>query len=200
MAGKINMKKEAERSLLKKTWNFLWNSDSFLSWIIDLALIYLFVKFIFFPLLTLIFATPLPSVIVQTSSMTHNNLDFNSWWQDFGEWYLKNSIVWEDAEKWHYSNGLDKGDIVILKGERDKDYDLEVGDIIVFDAHPNQAIPIIHRVVVINPDGSVGTKGDNNMDQHSWEKNLPASKILGKAIFRIPKLGWIKLGIVELFQ
>jgi hypothetical protein len=46
----------------------------------------------------------------------------------------------------------------------------------------------------------ISTKGDNNQGQLSVEKNIINQQIVGRAVFRIPKLGWGKLIFVEIFK
>jgi signal peptidase len=76
---------------------------------------------------------------------------------------------------------------------------LEVGNIIIFNS--NTAHPIIHRIInvsQINGQTVFATKGDNNPDQLYLEKQIPKDAIIGKAIFRVPKLGWLKLFFVTI--
>jgi len=67
-----------------------------------------------------------------------------------------------------------------------------MGDIIIFDS--SFQYPLIHRVVNKEP---YGTKGDNNVGQLSAEKEIVNEQILGKAVVRIPLLGWFKLIFFE---
>ena len=87
-----------------------------------------------------------------------------------------------------------KGDILVLQGVSSEE--LEVGDIIVFSS-TNQDVPIVHRIVEINPDNTFQTKGDANAKQLSFEKRIEPSQIHGKEVLIIPYLGWIKIGITE---
>lgn len=191
----LPVKKSKSKSTIRKIWDFLWNSNSIWSWIADLILLYVIVKFIFFPTLGLILSTSMPSLIVESESMVHQG-DFDEWWQDYGWWYIENNITKAEVEKWHYKNGIDKGDIVILKGERSSKYNLNIGDIIIFDA--KQRLPIIHRVIY--NETTISTKGDNNQGQLAVEKSISQQQIIGRVIFRIPKLGWAKLIFVEIFK
>ena len=50
----------------KKAWNWIWNSDSIWSWIVALIVIFIIIKFIFFPTLSLIFGTSLPLAGVES--------------------------------------------------------------------------------------------------------------------------------------
>ncbi len=186
----INKKRQRKEGLLWRIWDFLWNSNSIWSWIADMVLLYVFVKIVFFPVAGLIAGTSLPSVIVESESMVHKG-NFDSWWQSFGGWYTEHNFTKTEVSSWSFRNGIDKGDIIVLRGV--KKSDLGIGDIIVFDAH--QERPIIHRLIRL--DGGISTKGDNNADQLSVEKGIPEDKIIGKAVFRIPKAGWVKLIFVE---
>ena len=152
------------KRLWKKTWYFIWESDSIWSWIIDLILIFIIVKFIFFPVMGLILATPLPFVIVESNSMHHDG-NFDEWYSKFDSWYENNEITKEEILEWPYNNGLDKGDIIIVLGKNPSEY--EVGDIIIFKTKV-QTIPIIHRLVDIEQEENeflFSTKGDNNQAQ-----------------------------------
>jgi len=196
-----------EKNIFSRIWHFLWKEDSFLSWIVSLALAFIIVKFIFFPLLSLVFATSLPLVVVESSSMHHpgsfvGNVmslqdNFQLWWQEKGSWYTGRGITEQETENWPLKTGLEIGDIVLVTGHGKP----EIGDIIIFNA--NQAHPIIHRIVNIeNISGQTyySTKGDNNEGQLISEKEIPSNALIGKAVLRIPKLGWLKLGFVKLFQ
>lgn len=187
----IIKKRGNEKNIFKRIWRFVWDSDSIWSWIIDLVLLYVLVKFVFFPVMSLATGASLPSVIVESDSMHHIG-NFDMWWNNFGRWYEKNSISKQEIGKWPFLGGINKGDIIIVVG-RNKE-DIKVGDVIIFDA--GQAKPIIHRVIKISD--AVSTKGDNNIDQLSVEKSVPYNRIIGKAVFRIPKAGWAKLFFVEI--
>lgn len=191
----LPVKKYKSKSTLRRIWDFLWNSNSIWSWIADLILLYVIVKFIFFPILGLIFSTSMPSLIVESESMIHQG-NFDSWWENYGWWYVEYNITKADVEKWSYNNGIEKGDIVILKGERSGKYNLNIGEVIIFDA--NQRLPIIHRVIY--NETTISTKGDNNQGQLAVEKSISQQQIIGRVIFRIPKLGWAKLIFVEIFK
>lgn len=201
------MKAEDIKENIKKFFRWLWKSDSWLSWLISLVLAFIIVKFIFFPLLSLVLATSLPLVVVESGSMHHpggfigNTLSlqgsFDTWWQLNKNWYEQRNITKKEAEKWNLRTGMEKGDIIIVSGHGKP----KIGDIIIFNA--NQAHPIIHRVInktTINGQVVYSTKGDNNPDQLYIEKQIPEDAIVGRAIFRIPKLGWIKLFFVEIIN
>ena len=85
-----------------------------------------------------------------------------------------------------------KGDILILQGTGSYD----IGDIIVFSPGENR-IPVVHRIVAINTDGSYQTKGDANNSQLPFEKQIEENQVHGKVILIVPYLGWVKIGITE---
>lgn len=202
---KIKVEKEKtskSQNPVVRFWDWLWHSDSILSWVVALALAFITVKYIFFPILSLITGTQLPLVVVESSSMEHpgsfvgnvigleNNVKV--WWEEKGSWYEERDISIGEAESWPLRTGFDKGDIMIVYGR----FEPKVGDVIIFNA--NTQHPIIHRIINIKPDGTLETKGDNNNAQLPIEKNISENSIIGKAVFRIPKLGWLKLIFVEL--
>ena len=181
---------------LKDGWDFLWNSDSISSWIALLLICFVLVRFIIFPILGLILGgTQLPLVVVESSSMEHNG-DFDKWWSEKGSWYEQKNFTKEEVKEWSFNNGLDKGDIVLSR--KLKEYaNYNVGDVIIFKT-PSQKTPIIHRVIGKEQNFYVvKTKGDNNKEQNFYENDVKEDYILAKAIFRVPKLGWIKLVFVE---
>ena len=56
---------------VRKAWRWIWDSDSILSWIVALFLMFIIVKFIFFPGMSLLMGTSLPLAGVESSSMDH---------------------------------------------------------------------------------------------------------------------------------
>lgn len=86
-----------------------------------------------------------------------------------------------------------RGDMIIVYGDKD----VKTGDIVVFDS-PDGKYPIIHRVIEINNAGVI-TKGDNNSisDEGRWG-TISFDKIYGKAVLKIPLLGWVKILFVDL--
>src|SRR3989338_1208402 len=112
----------------KKVWHFIWYDDSFLSWIINVIIAFILVKFIVYPGLGLVFGTEFPLVAVVSCSMEHD-MEFNSWWKDNQDLYQSYNISKEQFENFKFKNGINQGDIMVLK-KADK---LNVGDVIVFD-------------------------------------------------------------------
>lgn len=185
------------KSIWKKFWFILWKDDSFKGWIFSILFIFVFIKFLFFPILSLATGTSLPLAIVESCSMYHQgNLfsNFDNWFDNHEEKYSELTINQLDFQEFKLKNGFNKGDILFITGANPKN--LEVGDIIIFSA--NQATPIIHRIINIqelsNGERTFSTIGDNNNGQLSFETNIPENRILGKASFKLaPYAGWIKL-------
>jgi signal peptidase I len=176
---------------LKKFWNFVWHDDSLLSLALSAILIIIFGKFILYPILGIIFGTALPIVAVVSDSMEHN-VDFETWWSDNSEYYEEIGIEKLEFESYILRNGFNKGDVIILKGINLED--INRGDIIVFQSRGHE--PIIHRVIELSGN-SIGTKGDNNPRQLIFEKNIYDDEIIGKTIFKIPLLGWVKVVFMQ---
>ena len=56
---------------LKKTWNFFWHDDSLGSWMANIVVAFLVIKFILYPLLGVVLGTSFPIVAVVSESMEH---------------------------------------------------------------------------------------------------------------------------------
>ena len=188
----------------KKGWNkfldIVWRDDSFKGWLISIIFIFLVIKFLFFPFLSLVTGTQLPLAIVESCSMHHDgNLfsDYDDWWKNQESKYSNFNLNKDDFEDFRFKKGFTKGDILFIVGANtDK---LELGDIVIFDT--GHGTPVIHRIVNIyekNGEKFFSTMGDNNNGQLSFEKEISEDKIIGKAGLRIfPYLGWIKLIFYE---
>ncbi|MEK6901409.1 MAG: hypothetical protein AABX37_03645, partial [Nanoarchaeota archaeon] len=161
----------------KKAWHFFWHEDSVASWIVNLIIAFVVIKFLVYPGLGLLFGTSFPIVAVISESMEHglsNNLicgqqfeemkeSFDNYWDLCGYWYEGKGITKEQFQTFPFQNGFNKGDVIIL-WRADKS-NLEKGDILVFQADRPQ--PIIHRIAGITLDNEkvyYQTKGDHNRD------------------------------------
>lgn len=218
------------RKAWKKTWYFIWESDSVMSWIVNIILAFVLIKFLVYPGLGLVMDTSHPIVAVVSGSMEHkavhpckissssgcikkdseyyqicgkrfdkkqeNGFDF--FWENCGDWYEKNTDISKtDFSKFRFKNGFNTGDIMVLKGVEASD--IVVGDTIVYISR-GASYPIIHRVIDIeekNRGYMFTTKGDHNSD---GDASIDDSKIIGKAVSRVPLLGWIKIGAVKLWR
>ena len=177
------------KSKLKKFWKFL-KEDTWQSWIVSIILIIIFIKLIFFPVLSLFTGSTLPLVVVESCSMYHES-SFGDWWDRNKAWYESKNITEDNFKSFSFKNGLNKGDIIFVTAK--KDY--KIGDVIIFTAQTKH--PLIHRIVTLS---QIETKGDHNTNQLEIEKNIKKESILGKATLKIPLLGWIKLIFFEPFK
>jgi len=233
------MKKKEDNITFKKIWYFIWEDNSIWSWLVNIILAFVLIKFIVYPGLGFILNTSHPVVAVVSSSMEHKSVShclildntfnknlkycseyeytmcgntydedkifkFDDYWNECGEWYGKNAnLDKKDFSEFTLKNGFNKGDIMVLAG---KDASaIEVGDVIVFRS--SRQDPIIHRVVNKFQDNNritFQTKGDNNNVSINTaglnEMSIEEDAIIGKAVFRIPLLGYIKIWFVELLR
>ncbi len=191
------MKKKNIKKILKKTWHFIWEDDSLLSWIVNIILAFILIKFIVYPGLGFILTTSHPVVAVVSGSMEHNG-NFDNWWQSHEKYYKELDISKEDFIKYSFKNGFNKGDIMVLKGVSPEK--LEIGNVIVYTIGGKD--PIIHRVVKkwYNDSYYFQTKGDNVAIVQRFEQEINEKQVIGKALFRIPYLGYIKIWFVELLK
>lgn len=196
------MDKKEVKKILNGIWYFIWEDNSIWSWIANVVLAFILIKFIVYPGLGLILITSHPIVAVVSESMEHNMI-FNQWWDKNGKWYLENSIEENEFLQFSMKNGFNKGDIIVLIGKKPKD--INVGDIIVFKNY--RPDPIIHRVVKKwqnNSNYFFQTKGDNNKDviknKALDETNIHQDSVIGKAVIKIPFLGYIKIWFVEILK
>jgi signal peptidase I len=195
------------KSLAKKLWWFIWEDDSIWSWMVNFILAFVLIKFLVYPGLGAILGTGYPVVAVVSGSMEHDG-GFDEWWLSEArclskectqrDWYALKGITEDDFEAYSFTHGFNKGDIMVLQGLEPQN--IKIGDVLVF-VDQGSADPIIHRVVVINGDGENGfvytTKGDHNVDSGDIDENIQDEAVIGKAIFRIPFLGWVKIVFIS---
>ena len=188
------------KDLWKKFWFLLWKDDSLKGWIFSIIIIFVFIKFIFFPSLSFLTGTSLPLAIVESCSMYHQgNLfsNYDEWFDSHSTKYSKFEIEKQEFKNFIFKNGFNKGDVLFIVGTNTEK--LKVGDVVIFNAGTNN--PVIHRIIEIeNQNGNFvfSTIGDNNNGQLNFEKNIPEDRIIGKAVFKIlPYVGWIKLAFFE---
>jgi len=187
----------------KKVWRFIWEDDSIWSWLVNIVLAFVLIKFIVYPGLGLILGTNYPIVAVVSSSMEHNGMNVDEWWEKNKEVYVEKGITKEEFLGFPLKNGFYKGDIMILAGKNPEA--LNVGDVIVFKS--NKPDPIIHRIVKKweeNGEYYFMTKGDNNKNSIKSslvdETKISEDMLLGKAVLKIPLLGYIKIIFVDILK
>ena len=174
------------KEALKKFWNFL-REDSWQSLIVSLIIAFVLIKFVFFPVLSFLTGSALPLVIVESCSMYHDDglekVLENEIYADYG-------LEFEDARGWDFQDGLSKGDVIFVASAKNA----KVGDVVIFEGGARH--PIIHRVIESN-DARITTKGDHNRGILPTEKDIDKDKLIGKAVFKIPVVGWVKLIFFE---
>jgi signal peptidase I len=200
---------------LKQFWNFIWNEDSVWSWMVNILLAFIIIKFLIYPGIGLILGTNLPVVAVISESMQHDG-QFDKWWASPAtceytinstttytnctqeRWYADKGITKEEFLQYNLHNGFNKGDIIVLKGVTFEN--LKVGDILVYQS--KLSYPVIHRVVVKND--LIETKGDHNyrqiIDARLNEKYIMKDQIIGKAWIKVPYLGYVKIIFAQAVQ
>ena len=194
----MNLKKEIKK-IYNQSYYLLFKDDTWKGWVFSIIFIFIFIKFIFFPTLSLITGTQIPLAIVESCSMYHKGdllSNYDDWWKEHEQKYLEFDITKKEFQEYHFTNGFNKGDILFITGAKPEK--LEVGDIIIFNGNGR---PIIHRIIKIKEkDGeyTFSTIGDNNNGQLTIEKDIKSEQLIGKATFKIaPLLGWTKLIFYE---
>ena len=141
-------------------------------------------------------------------------LSFDEYWSLCGSWYEAEGIAKGAFADFPFSRGFDTGDIMILRRAEN----IQIGDVIVFEGRMPE--PIIHRVIDIRRTdrGLVySTKGDHNAGQIvSYqnvglgegtisvaiidERSINEAQVVGKAVGRIPWLGYPKLWLTQVIS
>ena len=207
-------RKKDFKAKLKWLWWFIWESNSVWSWIVNIILAFVIIKFLVYPGLGFALQTTHPIVAVVSESMEHDG-DFDQWFNSEAlcnnqectqnKWYFDYDISKQEFKTFSFKNGFNKGDIMVLKGTKPEN--IEIGDVIVY--YGRLTDPIIHRIIKITQKDNTyyfQTKGDHNMNQDNIE--IPLDKTVGytkhqkvsKAVFRTPLLGYIKIGFVKLIS
>lgn len=232
---KKSVKSTSKSITWKKTWDFIWHSNSPWSWLINVLLAFLIIKFLIYPALGAVFGTDLPIVAVISNSMEHKfqdipiqangitvgyeykmcgklfqnkeYVDYDYWWSKCGDWYEERNISKDIFKEYSFSTGFNTGDLMIIVNSEFET--TQVGDVIVFyrQAEDRTTIPIIHRVVEKVDNKGLRyykTKGDNNADHGVFsnlnENFIASNTVAGKAVARIPWLGWVKIGFTNLIN
>jgi len=188
---------------LKKFWHFIWEEDSIWSWIANIIIAFVLIKYIIFPVLGFALGSEFPVVAVVSSSMEHDG-NFDQWWSSRAiceaectqeDFYKEYNITKEQFREFTFKNGFNKGDVMVLTSYKN----IDLGDTIVFISKDGR--PIIHRVISLDP---IQTKGDHNqaqiMNQILNEKNVSQYKLIGKASVKIPLLGYVKILFVDIMS
>ena len=176
--------------LAKKVWYFLWYEESIWSFIADAIIIILVGKFLIYPAIGMALGTQFPVVAVVSDSMTHYGQDFDTWWNNNNDWYVRSNITKTQFQTFYLKDGFNKGDILVIKGQES----YQIGDTVVYSV-AEKGDPIIHRVV--SDSEAIATKGDANPTQLDFETSISSRDIHGEAVFKIPWLGWVKIAFLR---
>lgn len=218
--------KKKPKTIFGKIWYFIWEDNSVWSWLVNIVLAYLLIKFVVYPGLGFVLDTSRPLVAVMSGSMEHKityddvtkrlemcgnvysektSVNFGYYWEQCGSWYENRGITKEDFRRFSLRNGFNKGDMMVLRGIKPEN--LKIGDIIVFETLMPE--PIIHRIInkTRTADGYIlQTKGDHNEKQiiramyEFDETNVTANKIIGKAVIKLPFFGYVKIWFTNLIN
>ncbi len=193
---------KAPVAVWRRVWHFIWHEDSLASWLVNIVLAFVIIKFLLYPGLGLVLGTQFPVVAVVSSSMEHHPADFDAWWAANEDFYLARNITRFDFLTYPFRNGFSKGDIMILAGVDSAT--VARGQVIVYWSR--KPYPIIHRFIGNNPSepALLMSKGDNNPAMVQTfdlnEYRIAPDLVVGKAILRIPYLGYVKIWAVELLN
>lgn len=198
------------KSKAKAVFEFIWEEDSLASWLVNVLLAFVLIKFLLYPGLGLALGTDAPIVAVVSGSMEHDQ-SFEEYWDSKlccnsacsstkvpGDFYESKNISKEQFKSFSFVNGFNKGDIMILYDPSES----KVGDVIVYMTS-KRPDPIIHRIIDIKEEGEktyYWTKGDNNCNIGSFENRISEDNVIGKAVWRVPWLGWVKIVAVNFLQ
>jgi signal peptidase I len=193
------MKLKDVKRIWGKIWYFIWEDNSIWSWIVNIILAFILIKFIVLPFIGIVFGTTHPIVAVVSPSMEHHE-GFDEWWASNANYYSGYHITKQDFNSFIFRNGFKRGDIIILRGSQPEN--IMVGDVVVFRSpRPD---PIIHRVIKVWKEGDeylFRTKGDNNAESISTpgldETRVSERQVIGKAWVRVPFLGYVKILFVD---
>lgn len=219
---------------LRKLWGFIWEDNSIWSWVVNIILAFIIIKFLVYPGLGFLLNTSHPIVAVVSGSMEHKTanpcairdplnpvrcikydgssyeicgkmyhsrqrVDFDFFWNSCGAWYIQNNITKIEFSKSSFRNGFNKGDIMLLFGTPPEN--IEFGHVIVFKGYRQE--PIIHRVIKKTQKNGkyyFQTKGDHNSMSYEFESNIAEDMYIGRAVARVPLLGYVKIIAVNLIN
>lgn len=225
---KKDKKKVEDKSFLgylKKFWKFMWYDDSALSYVVTLIVAFVFIKFLFLPVIGAALGNDFPVVAIVSGSMEHKivnheicgvykpsirnkDLNFDDWWDICGYYYVENYGFDEDLFlDFDYKNGLNTGDVMVIYGKKAEN--IEVGEVLVFvpgdlnwySSHG----PVIHRVVEkweVDGEYHFKTKGDHNSLSSSaanFESDISEDDIIGVPVFRVPLVGYVRIWFSQFF-
>ncbi|HII17071.1 TPA: signal peptidase I [Candidatus Woesearchaeota archaeon] len=177
MIGKKHSKKQKRKpkSWYGKVWHFIWEEDSIASWLVNIVLAFILIKFIVYPGLGFAFGTSHPIVAVVSGSMEHRMVHpcaksdgMRCIERDTSRWEICGKVM-EDKEKidlagfwkycgnWYEQRGITREEFAgysLTRGFNRGDLiillgkppkNIKRGDVTVF--YGGRAEPIIHRII-----------------------------------------------------
>lgn len=169
------MMRRRKKTTFQKIWYFIWEDDSVLSWILNVLIAFVLIKFLVYPVIGLTFDTSHPIVAVVSGSMEHKTVHpcilsdaqgcvkYNEdiYWMCSKQYNSKKKVdydfFWNECGSWYEDKDITKDEFSEFKFKNGfntgdiifirgvESENIEIGDIIVFEA--GKAYPIIHRVV-----------------------------------------------------
>jgi len=117
-----------------------------------------------------------------SGAMVHDNTTETVYYQ-----WLENNLNYSRSyiDSWPIKNGIPIGSLIQI--EKLSCDQLKVGDVIVYNV-AGQSVPIVHRIIKINSDGTFMTKGDHNSNLivfpggGSLESSINCSSIIGRVV------------------
>jgi signal peptidase I len=111
-----------------------------------------------------------------SGAMMHDSTTESVYYQ-----WLENNLNYSRnyIDSWPIKNGISMGSLIQV--EKTSCNQINVGDVIVYTVS-GQNVPIVHRVIKINSDGTFMTKGDHNEGLLQFENSIACNNILSRVI------------------
>jgi len=96
--------------------------------------------------------------------------------------WLENNLNYSRnyIDSWPIKNGIPLNSLIQI--EKVDCNQIIVGDVIVYTVKSAGPVPIVHRVIKINSDGTFMTKGDHNNGLLPFENSVTCDYVLGKTV------------------
>ena len=213
------------KNYLKRFWHFIWNEDSVWSWIVNILIAFILIKFVIYPGIGLLLGTNLPVVAVISESMEHRTTPvcqavsmsgvctkyYSNRFEICGQPFDKRMMLsdvqyWQTCGSFYENRSITSSEFQNFPMRNG----FNKGDIIIlrgvsFDDlkigdilvyKSGLSYPVIHRVIAKND--VIETKGDHNPTQ------ILDSRLNERYVTKDQMIGkaWIKvpyLGYVKIF-
>ena len=111
------------KKIVKRVWHFLWKDNSVWSWIINIVLAFVIIKFLIYPGLGLLLGTNYPIVAVVSGSMDHHlspggeicgkqpiGYSTSDFFSVCGDWYIDKGITEQQFNDFPLAKGFRRGE------------------------------------------------------------------------------------------